>query len=624
MREEAERDCSAPPGLLRGSGFAGAEATRAEALARLDGLLPCAASLLALVRLPADRLWEQLAGDPAAVLLLARRAAALAPDAPPAAISFSAPTLLTDPALLEDAVRLLDSATSAFVDWSHAGVRPIYHAALTLAHKARRLAQQSGVCDPETAWVCGLLAPLGWIVLAALSPAQASACLADPELPQMPAQVQRRCWGLDQGAIARRVARRWQLPAWLAASVADLSLPTAVACARGADPILLRLTRLAIATTPATGLSLAREATAYLDEDRRALGLGPESWPTPGGDGVRDSSTPLDGSQDPRRVPLLRDLLASTAQSRQLQQRMLYLHLEDEVDHLHRSLASQAREEDRRVRDGRLEALAEFAAGAGHEINNPLAVISGQAQYLLGHVDEWFDAEAAATATGSLQTIIAQARRIHGLLRDLMVFARPTPPNRAWFDLPALLGEVAASMEELAAQRQVRIEITVGPDRLAVRADVAQVRQALGCLLRNAIEAAGPGGWTRLVLRDEAGRDNTVEVAVEDGGPGPDPARQEALFDPFFSGRSAGRGRGLGLPVAWRLARQQEGDVRLEPRRPGEPTRFILSLPRPATPPPADVPLMSAPATPPVSSHGCSPSSPSGSERGATITPLAG
>ena len=71
-----------------------------------------------------------------------------------------------------------------------------------------------------------------------------------------------------------------------------------------------------------------------------------------------------------------------------------------------------------------------------------------------------------------------------------------------------------------------------------------------------------------------------IEVAVEDGGPGPDPAQRPALFDPFFSGRAAGRGRGLGLPVAWRLARQQGGDVRLDVAPPTGPTRFILTLPR--------------------------------------------
>ena len=53
------------------------------------------------------------------------------------------------------------------------------------------------------------------------------------------------------------------------------------------------------------------------------------------------------------------------------------------------------------------------------------------------------------------------------------------------------------------------------------------------------------------------------------------------MFDPFYSGRSAGRGRGLGLPTAWRLAREHGGDVTYDPR-PDSPARFVLSLPRAA------------------------------------------
>jgi len=58
--------------------------------------------------------------------------------------------------------------------------------------------------------------------------------------------------------------------------------------------------------------------------------------------------------------------------------------------------------------------------------------------------------------------------------------------------------------------------------------------------------------------------EDAITIAVEDNGPGPEAAQRPLLFDPFFSGRTAGRGRGLGLPIAWRLAHLQGGDVRLE------------------------------------------------------------
>jgi len=69
-----------------------------------------------------------------------------------------------------------------------------------------------------------------------------------------------------------------------------------------------------------------------------------------------------------------------------------------------------------------------------------------------------------------------------------------------------------------------------------------------------------------------------VCLVVEDGGPGLSPEVAAHAFDPFYCGRPAGRGRGLGLPTAWRLARQNGGDLRHEP---GDgPTRFVFTYPR--------------------------------------------
>jgi signal transduction histidine kinase len=267
-----------------------------------------------------------------------------------------------------------------------------------------------------------------------------TACLNAPRLANDPAEAQRHLWGLDQGSIARRLARQWQLPAWLAAVAGDLNLPLTVAVVRGADPTLFCLTRLAILSTPEPGLHLAALAAPHAEEDRRTLGL-----PQAALEGPLTHHPPLSTHhsptwQDPRTVPLLGDLLRVAGENRQLGQQALHAHLEQEVDDLHHALDEAVRTEAHRLQEGRLQALAEFAAGAGHEINNPLAVISGQAQYLLGHAAEWYEGEGQEPTTRALEAIIAQTRRIHGLLRDVMLFARPTPPCRGWFDLPTLLG----------------------------------------------------------------------------------------------------------------------------------------------------------------------------------------
>src|SRR5262249_42182331 len=125
----------------------------------------------------------------------------------------------------------------------------------------------------------------------------------------------------------------------------------------------------------------------------------------------------------PYKAPLLGDLLSLAAENRRLAQEPMVQRLEGDVDALQRALEMIKAGEADRLQSQKLTALAEFAAGAGHEINNPLAVISGQAQYLLSH-------EADPDRQRALQTIINQVQRIHRLLVEVMHFARPPQPNK--------------------------------------------------------------------------------------------------------------------------------------------------------------------------------------------------
>jgi signal transduction histidine kinase len=291
-------------------------------------------------------------------------------------------------------------------------------------------------------------------------------------------------------------------------------------------------------------------------------------------------------------------MLRLAAANLRLQGQPLLPRLQNDLDELHRALEAHRQAEGERLQAQKLRALAEFAAGAGHEINNPLAVISGQAQYLLRKVTsgQWAVGSRQATdgssdhvelsadpcpLTTALETIISQAQRIHLVLRDLMQFARPPEPRKQVFDLGILVREVATALQDEAAQRPVQLQATDLDGPVWVDADMNQVRTALTCLVRNAIEAAptGPEGDGWVSIRLLAPTAATVEVLVEDNGPGPAAAQREHLFDPFYSGRAAGRGRGLGLPTAWRLARQHGGDVQFS-RPDAGPTRFTLTLPR--------------------------------------------
>jgi signal transduction histidine kinase len=539
----------------------------AEAVDHLSWLCPGVTALAALARSPSPQSWPAFRHDPGAVLLVLRQ------------LGTSLPERLDSLALVANINHYLDADAPAFVDWNTLVGRSVLQSGLTCAALAEALSRKLCNVDPQTAWTCGLLAPLGWYAACALDPDTTAACLADPEFARDPVETQRRHWGIGAGALARRLARRWGLPPWLTGIISHLALAPQTAGELGADPMLFRLTRVAIGVARERGFDLGLP-TGDLAEDAAALGLI--------ADDVRQLDAPTvalaEDWQDPRQVSLLRDLLASAAENRRLREGSLRRRVEADADCLHDALERQVVATEQRLRASKLAAMAEFAAGAGHEINNPLAVISGQAQYVLAHAAHWFTPEAGDAPRQSLQAIITQTKRIHNLLRDLMQFARPSPPRPTWFDLTELLAESAAAVRELAEQRHVRLEVQTGEEKVSVCADREQVKTALAHVLRNAVEAAPAEGWARAVL--QAPTADRVALAVEDSGPGPEETKRDHLFDPFYSGRCAGRGRGLGLPTAWRLVRLQGGDVRLDPPQPDAPTRFVLELPWLPVPPP--------------------------------------
>jgi signal transduction histidine kinase len=538
-----------------------------EAVTRLSWLSPCVDSLVALARCPAADTWARIRQDPGAVVLVLRQAPAAR-----AASSLSCfPSLVHEPAVLEGACRLLDSGTSGFVDWDLPSARPVYQASVMFARTAHWLAERSGRADPENAWVAGLLAPLGWLAACAVDLDLVGRCLEDPELASSPHLVEQRFWGLDHSAIARRLSRRWRLPGWMAAVAGHLDLPAQTAHLLGADPGVFSIVQLAVELVQHQENILHLTTGASRDQHSETLALG--------GDDLEelerrivDWTNPLSPTlswKAPHGVPLLRELVRLSAEHHRLAEAPVFGELEAQVDQLHRALHLQQTSENERLKALKLNALAEFAAGAGHEINNPLAVISGQAQYLLHH-------ELDPARQSALETIVGQTQRIHVILSEVMQFARPPRPNKLPVDIPGILQDVIGPLEELAAHRQVHLACGSPAYPIHLSADPRQLRTALTCLVRNAVEAVPPDGWVRVLVHSPA--PDRVDFIVEDSGNGPAPEQRTHLFDPFYSGRQAGRGRGLGLPTAWRLAREQGGDVRFE-ELPHGPTRFVLSLP---------------------------------------------
>ncbi len=241
------------------------------------------------------------------------------------------------------------------------------------------------------------------------------------------------------------------------------------------------------------------------------------------------------------------------------------------------------------LRDAKLKSLAEFAGGAGHEINNPLGTILGRSQLLLRQ-------ETDPERRRWLAAIGGQALRIRDMISDTMVFARPPAPKCRMAEIGPLIHSVTDrfSKELLLSGIQLRLNIAVrqesgdgsqGPEasdqpdlkpsssppfpqpstlnsQLSVPLDPEQFQVVLIELLRNAIRAVGPGGRIGLRARNRTwqGRD-WLELDLLNNGPELTPAEREHAFDPFFSGRDAGRGLGFGLTKCWRIVTGHRGRI---------------------------------------------------------------
>lgn len=223
----------------------------------------------------------------------------------------------------------------------------------------------------------------------------------------------------------------------------------------------------------------------------------------------------------------------------------------------------------------RLEALAEFAAGAGHEINNPLATIIGRAQQLLRD-------EADPQRRQSLSIIAAQAYRIRDMIGDVMTFARPPVPKRQAFDAIAAVGKVIERLTEVLNAGSCR-GVVDGPTAVEIDVDPVQFAVVISELIRNAVTALHPKGGEIHITVAEC--DDGVEVAVIDSGKGFTPTEREHAFDPFFSGRQAGRGLGFGLCKAARIMGMHGGTISIE-SPPGDPTTVTTHWPVPQSSPP--------------------------------------
>jgi signal transduction histidine kinase len=239
------------------------------------------------------------------------------------------------------------------------------------------------------------------------------------------------------------------------------------------------------------------------------------------------------------------------------------------ADELAGVLAEVKRVQQQLVQASKLGAVGELAAVVAHEVNNPLTGILGFSELLLTELPEDDPRHAEAAV------IRDEAIRARAIVKALLEFARPRPPQR----LPADLNELARSTLELVRFRAQEDGVRIVEDYAdlpSLEVDPDAFRQVLLNLFNNAFQAMPGGG--ELLVSTRADNDR-VGVVVRDTGQGMDEGTRGKIFTPFFTTRAAsGTGTGLGLSVSLQIVEGHGGAIEVE----SEPERgaaFTIWLP---------------------------------------------
>jgi signal transduction histidine kinase len=239
------------------------------------------------------------------------------------------------------------------------------------------------------------------------------------------------------------------------------------------------------------------------------------------------------------------------------------------VHELWESLENVKRLQTHFVQSEKLASLGQLAAGAAHEINNPLTAI-------LGYADVLTIENATNTRAHSLgNKIREQARRTKDLVNNLLSFARQVPAEKQLLDLNSVLtGAVQLRNLDLRG-KNIRIELENRSILPAVRGDPNQLLQVFYHLISNAVDAMESAGGGVLLIRTLRERGNVV-IEFSDTGPGM--KEPEKVFDPFYTTKEVGKGTGLGLSICYGVMEEHGGRISGFNRPEGGCT-FRLELP---------------------------------------------
>lgn len=221
------------------------------------------------------------------------------------------------------------------------------------------------------------------------------------------------------------------------------------------------------------------------------------------------------------------------------------------------------------VKAEKLAAVGELAAGVAHEINNPMAIIRGNAEVLL------FDLQAGHPNREEADIIAHQVARVEAIVGNLLSFARHQRKALRPVALDQVLEDILRQVKYQVPLKGIDIRREYGMGAVAVEGDENQLGQVFTNLIVNAVQAMKHGGL--LIIRSIIDAEGAVcRIEIEDSGDGIPLEHVKDIFTPFFTTRESGTG--LGLSVSYGIVRNHGGVIAVR-SEPGAGSTFVVTLP---------------------------------------------
>ncbi|MDZ7262162.1 MAG: ATP-binding protein [candidate division KSB1 bacterium] len=228
----------------------------------------------------------------------------------------------------------------------------------------------------------------------------------------------------------------------------------------------------------------------------------------------------------------------------------------------------------------KLATVGELAAGAAHEIRNPLTTIRSTIQYL--------QKDSPKEKRALLNGLIAEVDRIDGIIKALLSFSPSSELHIGPVNLEEVLNQTLLLLEPEFRSHNIEVRKAFDPPHCRITADAAQLKQVFLNILLNGVQAMPEGGTLTITLTYDSGQDKREDareyvcVMIADTGPGIPEKDLPKVFDPFYTTKETGTG--LGLSIAYGIVSKHGGEIEIESNTQGEDTgtRVRVWLPREA------------------------------------------